>query len=216
MNLQRHNGEVSSTTDGTASQIAELCPQCSTVDIAALFESPFILFPLPNLQSMILNTACPLCKLCSKAIRTIWKMSPEDISSIRPIRCWLRNALWAGDSNMCGMLGTDWKPGQYDSRYTGDTVRHFITTLHLVLDDQENDLVPDSVEDISHEASGTPKVARNSQIASFLFYLFTRNTTRDYSGGGSSRNRLIFLSFALGSTNANRTILIQGQRLCWI
>ncbi|KAN0122866.1 HET domain containing protein [Hyaloscypha variabilis] len=155
MNLQRYIGEVSSTTDGTASKIAELCPQCSTVDIAALFESPMRLFPLPTLQSMILNTTCPLCKLCSKAIRTIWNMSSEDISGLRTIRCWLRNALWAENSIMCGMLGTDWKPGQHDSPYMRDTVRYFTTTLHLVLDDQENALVPDSVEELSHEASDT-------------------------------------------------------------
>lgn len=54
------------------------------------------------------------------------------------------------------MLGTDWMPKHYDPHYyMRDTVRYFITTLHLVLDDQENGLVPDSVEDLAHEASDT-------------------------------------------------------------
>jgi hypothetical protein len=94
---------------------------------------------------------------------------------------------------MCGMLGTDWKPRHHDSQYMRDTVRYFITTLHLVLDDQENDLVPDSVEDLAHEASDTREGHEELPNRELPLLLFTRNTTRDYSGGGSSRNRLIFL-----------------------
>lgn len=97
---------------------------------------------------MILNKACPLCQFCCKAIGTGWNMSLEELASLRPIGCWLRNAVWAKGKLMRAILGTDWQPGHQDSQYANNTVRYCIATIELVSDE---------VGDIHEEVAGGPE-----------------------------------------------------------